>query len=538
LEKEIAMFDLSSQASQFIEGHVYVFVALFLTVVLASTAVAERLLKPSSVNLGTPLVFSPSVLFILFPLGLLLFYAINFHADLTFSDACILFPTASLDKPQMYLPPIFPNAGRFFPLAHQEFQFLALISKTLTFYNVFVAAEFMATLGLLSLILKIRGVTALGFFLCLLSVCAIAEPLFWPIPPERNLFFLFSIMLAGADAYRNSKSRCGFWLAIVSGSLQLFYKEIAFIFVGAFAATAIVQFMLRKNSVAARRLAVLGAGLILAIGLWAIVYAVAILPQINVPYYVMKNPYTPNGSNVDGLVLAAKYLFQPWLYVFFAAVAVRFFFLRNVSLNAVFDGLPFGVVAYAAAIVILKFDEPYYSAPAAFGAYVFAAWVFLQFSPKKIGAAAMLLALLAQTPQTFRYVAHMKEMVAAKSQAVSYLLAEAKDEIRLHSLDIKALPASLFAGLLHERFGKPVVFSIDGFTGWKSEKIDGFRKWESDGPCLGVDLMCHAGLPIKPGDFIVKFSKPAVNAPWPLVFTSAPIGFWENRFYVYVYKAS
>lgn len=513
------MHDFSPHLSNLIAHHLYLFLGLFIAIVIGISLVAEGKFKPNANILTLPFKTPVSVSLLVLVFAVIWGVVVLSHADFTSQDAIFFFTSVIKGQTQWVEPPIWPDAGRFFPLGQQEFFFLSKISQTILCYNLFIVAEFAATLWLVASFVRANALSALTLFAVLSTSAAVVQTLIWLIYPEKNIVFLFALMLLGAARYLDTQSRFALAITMAAASLQLFLKETGFILVGAVAPLVLLQISKQSLNDRTRRLAVLGVGFASIVVLWGIVYGLAIFPQIVVPY---NQPL----HNVNQLHLIAVYFKVAWPYVLIAAVLVRLTLLKHVPINALWDALPLAAFVHAASIVTLRFQDPYYVEPSVFTTYLYA-WMVLMHFKRRWLVLATLVCVLVQLRETMPFTESLKESMAARSDAITYIGTHSKNEIRLHTWKDKQYGSWLFGGLLQARYDVPMMLSIDGDPDWTSD-----QKCTRD-----YAQICSANHPVKPGDFVVSFGDPVPDAPWPLVHTTPKIGFWHNHYHVYIYQA-
>lgn len=441
--------------------------------------------------------------------------------DFTYWDSDLFFPTMTSGY-QWYPPPIWPAAGRLFPLAHQEFSLLSKLSPTAFFFHAFAAIEMIALVCLTGAI--IGGRWLLPIILCLVTTPAIAQAYFALIYPERNMIILIAILLLGATAWKDRNSRFGFSIACTSGATLLLYKETAFLLTGSMASVLFVYWLLGSRTDTSKSLLMLAYGLLMSCAVWIIVYCLAILPEI-------QNAYgsTSSISRTTALLAVLK---EPWAFALLLYCATR----AKTAINSVFtdaplwDGLALAALTYTLAMVTLRFNIPYYYAPPAFISWVLLAKVLKSWKEQRYALTALGILFSIQITETVDLVKHKKELVNSKASAARFIAEDSRSHgsARIHFLTTDAYEAGLFSGFLGAKYGTKVTTIIED----QRKPIHSKRCTPS--PYMPL---CTFDSPIETGDYIVSFGSPLPNPQFPLVYTSEPIGFWNNQYRSYVYVA-
>jgi hypothetical protein len=516
---------LANAADQLLWMKAHLLCAGFIVFVAIAAVAGALLWQPMAAAEPAPRGPPPAgrISWMLLPLAVLLgIYAavIPARESMTWWDANQLF--SSFTGHQFYPSPVWPGAGRLFPLAHQEFEFLGRLSPTLFFYHMFAAAELLALVGIIGWMLRSRPEIAALICFAVITTPAVAQASFELIYPERNMMPLLCIALIGAERWRDGG--CYAWLvaAAAAGGALLLYKETAFLLLICVCATAVAGWRSGALQGGQRRLLALVLAWGLGIAVWLITYAVAIFPEITRAY--------GSASLVTRQAAVEALAAQPWAWLLLCLLAVRGVeLLRAPSrFDTVWDGAMLAAPLYAVAVVALRFTAPYYMAPAALltwlllGRFLAArpswSWLLL------IGGGVALL----QLPVTIDQIRGQKEMVGAKGQAVRYFADAASvlpEPLRIHFMDSTRYEAGLFAGLLQAQYGVTAQAGI-GFTGSTA-----FSSCTTD-----IQVQCADNMPERPGDFIVSFGQRLDAAGLAGVFVSNPVGFWPNHYQVYIYR--
>jgi hypothetical protein len=269
-----------------------------------------------------------------------------------------------------------------------------------------------------------------------------------------------------------------------------------------------------------------------------VIYATAILPQIQTSYFASRN------LGVTRLDTAIDYAKNVWVWGLLATLVVRATLLRKLPFHPLVDSLPAAAILYTAAIIFLKFQSNYYTAPCVWIAYAYIAFVLTRL-PIKMAVVLATVCVIFQIPPALAQFEEFKENVAARSQALRYIQKNSPASIIFHARNVDAYAAGLFAGYLRARSGRPVEVSVDDNKDWtnKTMCVSGWqditaKNDEQYKDHKLEDTICDANQPTLAGQFVVSFNRLLDHPSWPLVFTSKPIGWWKNHYFVYVYQAN
>jgi hypothetical protein len=455
----------------------------------------------------------------------------------TYHDGDIFFAGLSKEY-RWYDPPIWASLGRFFPLGHQEFRLLASIDSSGSIYHIFAIVELGAACFFVASALR-----STVFFSYLLSASIFTTPAIVLVGlglifPERNVILLLSINIIALAGYLSCPRPWKLWIAIFSAFLVLFFKETSFVAVGAWASTFVAAGLFRKYFAPAmprnRDLYLVSATLAGAIFGFLALYLVVVYPLVQTPF--------TESRQVAFLSSLSVVTSQIWFWALCGAIGVRFwlFFKHAVTLNPVWEGAALAALGYASAITILRFPYEYYTAPAAFLAWVYCGHICSLLSgrisrtPLQLGIALLsAITLFVQVPGALRVLMEEKELVHSKADAAQFINSAARvlgareplgRPIRLYVVDAGAWEAGLFGNFLRARYGLDVVIGIGSEQG-KSGRSR----------CLAsYPVECIAGMPVKSADLAVEFlergSRKAVeDAGFKSIYVSEAVGFWRNR---------
>jgi hypothetical protein len=364
----------------------------------------------------------------LFSLFLICYISVLFYReDFAYYDNDQLTDFSLQGKP--FPPPIWPNVGRFFPLAFQEFNILRFITRSPIGYHSFAVVQLLILLCALFIILREFRIR----YRVLVLAMAILAPSFVIafsdlIYPERNVLFWLAIMLFCSQGYSRSKARTYFIGCLVATHFVLYYKETVVLLVIAYAAT---QLLLQLRDV---RLAgfttwrvfarenALSIGMLVVSGIYVAFFAAVLLPQKNFSYVAEHH------AALSSVLLA--YLQVDWLpLILLVVLSVRLwrFTFSNGQLDPLWDSLGVGAFAYCVGILALRLNSGYYLAPTDFIAILYLATmsaVWLS-KPTKVRLSVVAIAIVCVLLQEVAYssfrMTERKSLVTTKRELAEFL---------------------------------------------------------------------------------------------------------------------
>ncbi len=329
---------------------------------------------------------------------------------------------------QRFPPPIWPSAGRFFPLGHQEFNLLSFITRSPAGYHSFAVAE------LIILLLALVVVLGEYKFVCRVPIliAATLAPSFvisftWLICPERNVLFWLAIMLLCLCGHSKTKARIYFIGCLVATHFALYYKETVVVFVVAYAGAQLLLQSYRRRRTGYRswqelaRQNSLQVGMLAVSGIYVVLFLV-MLPHPTFSYIIAKR------EALSSVILG--YLRLDWLVFILIPVLVlrlgRFVFFEG-QLDPLWDSLAIGALAYFFCLIALRLCAPYYTAPVDLIALLYIArlsWSWL-LKPTKLRVSVVttvfVCVLLHNTAYSSFSIVERKNFIATKSQFAGFL---------------------------------------------------------------------------------------------------------------------
>jgi hypothetical protein len=380
------------------------------------TGTARRLDIADSLSVMGFLVFVIFYIFVIF-----------YKEDFAYYDNEQLTDFSVQGKP--FPPPIWPNAGRFFPLAFQEFNVLMFLTRSPGGYHSFAVAQLTILLVALFFIL---GDFRIRYRVPIL-IAAMVAPSFVVafgdlIYPERNVLFWVVIMLLCLRGHFKTKARIYFIGCLVATHFALYYKEMVVLFVGGYVVTRLalqlnvaprtgyhsLSELVKENALL---LGMLGVSCIYAALLFA-----ALLRHGN-PSYLIEHR-----EPLSSVLLA--YLETDWLPAILLVVVIlrlgRCMFFGGEG-DPLWDSLAFGALAYCLCIVALRLFSGYYMAPVNLVALIYLARVSQAWllNPTKTRVAIVAIAFACVLIHDAAYssfrVIERKSIITARSQFADFL---------------------------------------------------------------------------------------------------------------------
>lgn len=273
------------------------------------------------------------------------------------------------------------SLGRFSPLAGQEYNLVSFFSNTPFAYFLWNAVELLLFTVIFFRILRLLNVsfTSGRWILILLLVTPGFTLTFTKLLYiEKTVLVLFSaVILACIEVSRCNWRLAYFIVGLVCANVAMYYKETAFIAIGAFGATCLV-FTWKKGGWWLRAV---NTALVISAVIYVLAYLILVLPHHG------KTLYTPGWIAGSGLVFAKNFanyaLFTDPIIVLILLPLTLYrawrIFFRGQRPELWPDAMLAAGTAYAIAFFILDMYSPYYLLPA----YIFGVPPLLYFYMRK-----------------------------------------------------------------------------------------------------------------------------------------------------------
>ena len=310
------------------------------------------------------------VLFHLF--AALYIFVILYKEDFAYYDDDMMtdFPLRGLPA----LVPIWPETGRFFPLAYRGFNVIKHLTSSPAGYHSSVIIELVALLAVVFLSLKSFR---LHYRLLILVAIMLGPSFIIPfsgfVYPERSvLLWLSVLLLCLLPSSQASAPRASAIGALVATQFVLYYKETAVVFVVAYAVSSILlEIYTWRHGSSWQKIARAQAVQLGMLGLAAI-YSMMFLAIVSSGH---KLSYVASLKQSLASIVVAYFQIDWLLAIFIMVIAVRAVRIlsHGVKVDPLWDSLAIGAGAYYLAIICLRIYSPYYMAPADFIALVYVA---------------------------------------------------------------------------------------------------------------------------------------------------------------------
>jgi hypothetical protein len=415
---------------------------------------------------------------------------------------------------QNIAPPIWPDAGRFWPLGFQEYNLLRHVTGLVTGYHALRIVLLVLLSGILLFFdeeLSVRArVTLITLALITPGILVSFSGLIYP---EWNLIFSLACLAWSVKRFEQTRSTAWAVAALIASQFMLYYKETAFLLLLGFAVGRLflrcwkvdhAGWDFKKLRDPESRLDVCLALLVVPFLLY---YLAAMFPAYNTRYADVFRLSFPQ-------VLSAylKVDLLAWVFVAFVLFRITLILRRRVAPSLLWDGLALGGVAYIASYLALRMHAAYYLAPADLIAILYLGRVaMLSWEHMGLGARVGVLALLTfvllqdLSLSAFR-IYERKNVIHAKAEMGRMIEAryesDPQNTKRVFFPFARTNSVMEFGAYLSYR-GVPVERESHGSVAASSVVLVG-KAIRDDGPCVhGKPLVCHRGALPEPGDLIV-----------------------------------
>jgi hypothetical protein len=325
--------------------------------------------------------------------------------------------------------PMWPEAGRFFPLGLQEFNVLGHVSRTPAAYHSIAAVQLVLLAGILFAVLKECTVVWRALLVVAVIVTpSVVIPFTGLIYPERNVLFWLAILVLCLQRASSSRTSLYFIGCFVATHFLLYYKEPLVVLVVGYAASRIVMDFLSDRTAQRtswRELAeknIIPLGMTVVAGIYSVLFVVFMFP-FNRAGYIRE-------QSMDKKEVLLTFLRVDWLITLLVVVlAVRLvgYLSAGEKLQPLWDSLAVGAVAFLVAILGVGIYRDYYLAPVDLIAILYvgrltALWVSksLRLRAAIVGAACVCL-LLHNAAYSTLWILERKMEIAMESQLAQFL---------------------------------------------------------------------------------------------------------------------
>lgn len=325
-------------------------------------------------------------------------------------------------------PAIWPAEGRFFPLGLQEFNALRFITRSPIGYQLFAVVQLLIVLLVLSFVLREFRIRHQVLVLSALMLApAVSISFTGLVYPERDVVFWLAILLFCLQRYSKTRTPEYFVACLVCAHFALYYKETVVILVAGFAACYLL-FQLyggsRENNGARRffRQNALYFSLLAVCAVYVGVFLATMFPWGRRSYVAQH--HQPIGSVLQ------TYLVIDWMpWILLAGFLFRFvrWLDQTERLDALWDSLALGALAYFFVILALGLISGYYLAPVDLIAFVYLARLAFSWLPRArepyvtLAASALVCLLIHDAAYSSFRIIERKSMIMTSRRFADFL---------------------------------------------------------------------------------------------------------------------
>jgi hypothetical protein len=406
---------------------------------------------------------------------------------------------------------IAPEAGRFFPLALQEFSLVRHVTSSVTGYHAVPIVLLLLLTGILlvfdeELSIKAR-VALITLALITPSILISFNGLMYL---ERNVIFCLVCLAWFANRFEQTRSTAWAVAAVISSQFMLYYKETAFLLLLGFAGGRLLLRCWNGNHAGwdFKRLrdpeSRLDMALALLVAPFLLYYLAAMFPNFSMHYAIkFRQPLAQ--------VLASYVKVDLLVWAFVAVALARIFLIlrRKVAPSPLWDGLALAGIGYVAGFLSLRMYSEYYLAPVDLIAVLYLGRLaILSMENMGIGtrlcALALLSLVLLQDLSLCTFSMYERKNVIHAKAAIGRVIkarydSDPQNVKRLFFPFTRSFPLLEFASYLNY-IGVPVEGA--GSVTTSNVMIVG-KAIQKDGPCGYRTFVCHPGSRPVAGDLIV-----------------------------------
>ncbi len=361
--------------------------------------------------------------------------------------------------------PIWGRLARFWPLGHQEFNILGHFSPMPFAYHLFSALQVLSAIAFTLLILTRVGFIARALIIAVTMIHPnIVEVFFGLVYPERNMLFWLPIFVFFLQKFSQKESLWSYCGVLISAQFIIYYKEPAFLIPGSF---ALIYFLTqiahrrglwqRRGTTAISRRGWLYVSMALLPVLYLLLYAIAVIPNIEASYTDNKNVGFTALSTFLAYVQADAIL--PVFLLFFTARMLYCVLIKK-QIDWIWDSLAAGAFLYFWAYIALNLFKPYYMAPVDFIAGLYLGQLAFEYVRQKRSWVAIAslacfytLAVSYSTHASAYQILQEKKLTDSQTQLIGYLQQYVQthadqEEIRLFLANSTGYKAMEFSVLL------------------------------------------------------------------------------------------
>jgi hypothetical protein len=417
-------------------------------------------------------------------------------------------------KGHNYPPPIWPGAGRFFPLGFQEFNLLHYFTSSLVGFHAFAILQLLAvTFFLFTLDCELKITARACLVICILTAPSIIIAFGGLIYPERNVVFWLLCLIFFVKSFDRTQSAVAAVAAITSAQFLLYYKEVAFLLVWGFIAGRLL-FRCRKADRPGwdfNRLREKTSYLdfcLGTVGLFFLLYYGAVMFGHTRFQYLQQKKI----PELEVLVSYFRMDLLAWLFMAVVIGRACLIWKRRIVPSPFWEGLACAGLAYFTVFLYLGMFSAYYLAPVDVIAVLYVGRIFFLFWAQmqyrnKAAALAILCVILAQnlSLSTLREF-ERKNLVYSKDQIARVILSRCQS----HSGAAQRLFFPFTRPYVTMEFAAYLSYCGISIEGIKDGPTNGARvviispAMIKEGPLMDYqDIIAHPGQVPEPGDLII-----------------------------------
>ena len=283
-----------------------------------------------------------------------------------------------------FAPPIWLEAGRFFPLGFQEFNLVALFTHSAVgFHCLAVAQLIFVVVALIAVLREYSLVSRLVIVAAVMVTPSFVISFTGLIYTERNILFWMAVLLVSLYRYSRTRLRVDLVGCLVATQFVLYYKESAVLFIVGYAASRLLWeiYEARRSKLSwqeAIETDILSLGMLGLSAVWGLLFVGAMLPHHRFAYLAAHH------VALGSVILA--YLRIDWIpFIMLTILGIRLFQCSRAKaeIDLLWEPLAVGASTYFCVILGLGLVSGYYMAPVDFIGFPYAARAVLSLFPLK-----------------------------------------------------------------------------------------------------------------------------------------------------------
>ncbi len=364
-------------------------------------------------------------------LGFLSFYIylILYNEDFAYYDESQYLTTTL--RGRNFPLPIWISQGRFWPLGHQEFDLIRLLTQAPVGYHIFPILQLLIVVATLFIFLIDFPVL---FRISLITIITLTPSFvisfFGLVYPERNIIFWLIILLICFQYFLKTRCKLYFCGTLIAAQFALFYKEPIFLLLGGFAGSRLLLQGFLERSILQRRgyyqflkTHCLEVGLLILTGFFFLFYLSIFLPYMNFEY--------ARSRSTDIFSILVSYFQSNLLLDIFIVTLISrliyFIYFRQLP-NSFWDSLAFGAFLYFLSYIKLQIFNSYYMAPVDFIAILYLGQlIYPWFKEKKVTYSSITTLVIflivgQNAAYSFYNIAERKNFINGKIQLTQFII--------------------------------------------------------------------------------------------------------------------